>query len=77
VIDRLQDRVGGLSEALAGDGYSLVVTGFADGVVAMRLETLDDACEECLVPQKVMEGILLEALRDVSPSVSAVTVEMP
>ena len=50
-----------LQEMLAVDGYTLTVT--RDGATADAVITAADGiCDDCLVPKKVMAGLLSKAL---------------
>lgn len=51
-----------LREVLSADGYDLQVSKVSDNKLVMRVLALDNACEECLVPEAVMLQIVRDAL---------------
>lgn len=59
--DEVRAAVRHLADALAADGYELVVragTGAPTFVVTAR----SDSCEDCLVPRELMASMLIEEL---------------
>lgn len=77
MIEVFQTKLNELASALAGDGYALRLVAVSDGRVSVQMVALDAACENCLIPQSALEGILFEALNQVDPQVQAVCVTMP
>jgi hypothetical protein len=63
-------------EGLVADGYDLLVDGFAAGTAHLRIIAGPEACAECLVPKKLMTGMLEESLKDL-PEVLKVEVTYP
>ncbi|MFD1717322.1 hypothetical protein [Georgenia deserti] len=55
-------------DMLAKDGYDLswAPSSVDAGKVVVRIEAGPDACEDCLVPQPVMESIMSQALAETS-----------
>jgi hypothetical protein len=66
----------GFREGLVADGYDLLIDGFANGTAKLRITAGPDACEECLVPKKLMVSMLEESLRELA-DVRAVEVAYP
>lgn len=58
-IDRLLD---GLREGFQADGYDLKVDAAGADHAAVSVLAGPEACEECLVPKPIVEGMLLKAL---------------
>jgi hypothetical protein len=54
--------LGGLSDALAADGYLLSLSVQDADKVRVAVEAGPDACADCLVPKGVFEGILRSKL---------------
>lgn len=50
------------TEMMATDGYVLSWEPSGEDRVVVRIEATDGACADCLVPQKVMEAIVGQAL---------------
>jgi hypothetical protein len=65
----------GITDALRLDGYALEVDDVAD-TLSLRIEALDDACEDCLVPEGVMTQTISGALRGAFPP-ERITVAYP
>ena len=59
--DEITGQLSGLREALAADGYSLVVTGESD-TLSLRIDAGDDACVDCLVPREIMAPMISTAV---------------
>lgn len=51
-----------VSDLLRADGYRLNVRRFQDHHLTVAVEATSEACEDCLVPKVVMEGILRSKL---------------
>ncbi len=54
--------LGGFREMLAADGFAVSWAPSTDDKVVITIEATPDACADCLVPEKVMTGILTNAL---------------
>ncbi|MFI8593049.1 hypothetical protein ACIGCK_01265 [Microbacterium sp. NPDC078428] len=50
------------SEMMAADGYVLSWQPVQEDRIVVRIDATDGACADCLVPQKVMEAIMSQAL---------------
>lgn len=50
------------AEALRTDGYEIGVTRVAADVVELRIDALEGACEDCLVPEHVMAPMIADSL---------------
>lgn len=59
------EQVAGAREVLRADGYDLVVVAgsVAEGQLTFKVVAGGDACEDCLVPKHIFEGVLDDALR--------------
>ncbi len=55
------ERAGGIAASLAADGYLMEVTEAGD-CVRVTITATPQACADCLVPEKLMRGILGQAL---------------
>ena len=55
--------LGGFREMLAADGFAVSWAESAADKVVITIEATPDACADCLVPEKVMTGILSNALK--------------
>jgi Fe-S cluster biogenesis protein NfuA len=64
-----------LRDVLAGDGYRLEWAKETASALVVRVVAGDGACEECLVPEAVMQAILTDALAGTPWSVARV--ELP
>lgn len=50
------------AEALRSDGYEIGVTAAAPDLVELRIDALEGACEDCLVPEHVMAPMIADTL---------------
>ena len=66
----------GFREGLVADGYDIVVDGFTNGTAKLRITAGPNACEECLVPKKLMVSMLEDSLKEL-PGVQAIEVAYP
>lgn len=66
----------GFREGLVADGYDLLVDGFANGTAKLRITAGPEACEECLIPKKLMVSMLEDSLKEL-PDVQAIEVLYP
>jgi Fe-S cluster biogenesis protein NfuA len=58
------------------DGFDITVDAVqGDGTAIVRVRHRPDACEECLIPDDVLSGILATALRRAAPDVTGVVIE--
>jgi hypothetical protein len=55
------EGIAALRSSLDADGYRLEVTE-ADGRVDVRISATPEACEDCLVPEPLMRGIMSQTL---------------
>ena len=64
---------------LGPDGAQVVVEGWDDaaGTLSLRLELESAECAECVVPQPLLDRLLLDTLRRHAPSVRAVRLDDP
>jgi len=46
-----------------------------DGTAVVRVRHRPDACEECLIPDDMLSGMLATALRRAAPDVTGVVIE--
>jgi hypothetical protein len=46
-----------------------------DGTAVVRIRHRHDACEECLIPDDTLSGILATALRRAAPDLTGVVIE--
>ena len=66
-----------ITTTMANDGYALTVSEAAEGTLEVRIEALEDACEECLVPKTVMEPMIESLLAEGGVTPSRLTVAYP
>ncbi|GAA4415953.1 hypothetical protein GCM10023169_02770 [Georgenia halophila] len=59
----VDDALEKFRDMLANDGYLLRWSTSEQDAVVVTIEAGDDACEDCLVPQSVMEAMMSEALK--------------
>ena len=59
------------------DGADLELVRVDDGDVSLRLLLVEAGCAECVMPKQVLEGVVLDILRETVPSVRAVHVDDP
>jgi Fe-S cluster biogenesis protein NfuA len=58
------------------DGFDISVDSMTtDGTVTVRIHHRANACEECLIPDDMLSGILATALRRAAPDVTGVVIE--
>ena|GEM_PF-602832 len=65
-----------LQEALAADGYDLVVDGIRDGSISLRVLAGPNACADCLIPRPLFEQMVASVLMRYDPSLASVTVDV-
>ncbi len=58
-VDRALDT---FRQALRSDGYEIVVTSVSPDLIELRIDALDGACEDCLVPEHVMAPMIAAEL---------------
>lgn len=58
----LDERLRGIREMLQADGYDLAGGAVSGRSLAFEVIPLENACEDCLVPKEVMQGIIAQAL---------------
>ena len=75
MIDVLDGVLDKFRPGFDADGFDVSVQGVSDGVVVMRVVHRSDACEECLIPDDLMQSMFATAFRDVSPGVTGVRIE--
>jgi hypothetical protein len=61
-VSELEAALGSVSSALDADGYRLAVSAPSTDRVRVEIVAGPDACEECLIPQSMMEKMLQSAL---------------
>lgn len=61
------------AEALRSDGYKLGIAHVAADAIELKIEALEGACEDCLVPEHVMAPMIQDAL---PPSLRSATVHI-
>jgi hypothetical protein len=71
------ERLSSIAAALAADGYLLTVDGPSEGRITASIEATPEACAECLVPKRVMGGLLAQAIGDVSLGEDAIDLRYP
>lgn len=54
--------LGGVREMLSADGFAVRWTESTADAIVVTIEATPEACADCLVPEKVMTGILTNAL---------------
>lgn len=58
------------------DGFDITVDAVQDdGTAVVRVRHRPDACEECLIPDDMLSGMLATALRRAAPDVTGVVIE--
>lgn len=58
------------------DGFAVSVDAVqGDGTAVVRIRHRPDACEECLIPDDTLSGILATALRRAAPDLTGVVIE--
>jgi len=58
------------------DGFDITVDAVqGDGTAVVRVRHRPDACEECLIPDDLLSGMLTTALRRAAPDVTGVVIE--
>jgi Fe-S cluster biogenesis protein NfuA len=58
------------------DGFDITVDAVqSDGIAVVRVRHRPDACEECLLPDDMLSGMLTTALRRAAPDVAGVVIE--
>lgn len=66
LLAAVENSIRDIAQSLEVDGYRLSIDGMTRNTLRASIEALDGACEECLVPKRVMEGIVLHAIPDSS-----------
>jgi len=58
------------------DGFDIAVESLKeDGTAVVRIHHRPNACEECLIPDDMLTGILATALKRAAPAVTGVVIE--
>jgi len=73
----LEQKITGILEKLGpsfDDGVSFKLLTVSDGVTNVQLVVAPDACEECIVPDSILESILLKEIRKQLPMMRVVKV---
>jgi len=70
-ISGILDRMGPAFE----DGISFTLLGVRDGSAEVALVVAPGACEECVVPDAILESILLKEIRKALPMMRQVRVK--
>jgi hypothetical protein len=72
----MNDGVSGVlaevSDTMLDEGMELRLDGLEGGTARVRLDVDPAACEDCVVPGSVIEGILLPRLREHLPALERV-----
>lgn len=50
------------AEALRSDGYEIGIVSVAPDAIDLQIDALEDACEDCLVPEHVMAPMIADGL---------------
>ena len=66
-----------IASTMASDGYALTVSEIPSGVLDVRIEALEGACEDCLVPKSVMVPMIESLLADGGVRPTHVSVAYP
>ncbi len=74
--EAVREALEGLRQSFVADGYDLLVEDLKEDRVTLAVTAGPEACEECLVPKPVMQGIILETLKSV-PEVRRVDLRYP
>ncbi len=72
-ITGILDKIGPTFE----DGITFKLVSVNDGAADVALVVAPDACEECIVPDEILESILLKEIRKQLPMMRAVKVTRP
>lgn len=73
----LEQKINGILDRLGptfDDGISFRLVGVRDGAADVSLVVAPDACEECIVPDSILESILLKEIRKQLPMMRQVKV---
>jgi hypothetical protein len=76
----LEQKITGILDKLGptfDDGISFQLVKVNDGAADVALVVAPDACEECIVPDGILESILLKEIRKSLPMMRAVKVTRP
>lgn len=73
----ITERIQGIAAALGADGYDLSVEVPAEGRVTARIVAGPEACADCLVPKRVMGGLLAQAIGDPAIGEDAIDLVYP
>lgn len=57
-----EDALGPFAEAFRADGYAIRIEAIAPSAIHLRIEALEGACEDCLVPEGIMKLMIAESL---------------
>jgi hypothetical protein len=74
----LEQKITGILDKLGpsfDDGISFKLLSVADGAADVALVFAPDACEECVVPDPILESILLKEIRKQLPMMRQVKVK--
>ncbi len=63
-MDATLDGLKRIRDTLQTDGYDLRVDKLSAGRLELSVVALDGACEECLVPKRLMEKMIANSLTD-------------
>lgn len=63
-MDATLDGLRQIRDTLQTDGYDLRVDKLSAGRLELSVVPLDGACEECLVPKRLMETMIANSLSD-------------
>lgn len=59
---RFEQALSGLISAFATDDYKLTVVRFENSILDLAIDAGPTACAECLVPEKMLTGLVRTAL---------------
>lgn len=64
---------------LGPDGADIAATGWdaASGLLSLRLDVAGAECPECIIPQPLLGELVLGAIREHAPAVTAVDLDDP
>jgi hypothetical protein len=74
-IEEVQSALAPVCDSLSADGYKLEVTDAAERL-SLKVTALENACEECLVPQHVM-AMMVSAKLDGAYEPEDIAIEYP
>ena len=73
----VEDHLDAVRPLVAADGAELELVGVDGGAVMLRLVMADAHCRECVMPGQLLSQLLLAALQERLPAITAVTVIDP